>query len=100
MVSTNCQVPHEGDHETQVVETLTRLFGPEGFEPDHVAGVTVNRYGHGYGLFDGTPRNESYLKARTAYGRISIAHADSEGAAWAHAAIDAAGRAVGERLAF
>ncbi len=86
------------EHEEEVASTLERLFGAFGFERSDIADITVNQFGHGYGFFDGVTPNEGYVEARRAWGRISIAHTDSEGAVWAHGSIDAGLRAAQERL--
>ena len=72
-------------------------------DPDEAKAVGFHRsggyrYGHGYGFFADVPWNEDYEQARQSYGRISIAHTDSEGEVWAHTAIDAAWRSLQERL--
>jgi spermidine dehydrogenase len=86
------------DHEEEVASTLERLFGAYGFDRSHIAAITVNQFGHGYGFFDATTPIDVFEEARRAWGRISIAHTDSEGGVWAHAAIDAGLRAAQERL--
>ncbi len=91
--------------EQEARDELTRIVGPSGFDAQRdIAAITVNRWGHGYSggdnpLFD-PPRKgpEPYEVARARFGRIAFASSDSEWAAYAHAAIDQAHRAVGELL--
>ena len=82
------------------------VFGRTGFDAGRdIEAITVNRWAHGYSyeytdLYDpdwevGQAPHEL---GRKPLGRISIANADSEGSAYLHAAIDAAWRAVEERL--
>jgi|GEM_PF-1143350 spermidine dehydrogenase len=85
-------------HRKLVEETLTRLFGPYGFSPNDVAAITVNRWGHGYPLFDSVGSQSDPQQAAKGYGRISIAHVDNAGDVWAQGSIDAAYRAAQERL--
>ena len=91
--------------EQEARDELTRILGAGGFDADRdIAAITVNRWGHGYSggdnpLYD-SPRKgaEPYEIARTRFGNIAFANSDSEWAAYAHAAIDQAHRAVGELL--
>ncbi len=87
------------DHEEEVASTLERLFGAHGFDRSLIADFTVNQYGHGYGFFEAVTHLDGYEAASRPWGRISIAHTDSEGQVWAHAAIEAGLRAAAERLA-
>jgi spermidine dehydrogenase len=92
--------------ESAVEQQLTGMFGRNGFDAERdIEAITVNRWAHGYSyeytdLYD--PDWEEgqapHELGRRPLGRISIANADSEGSAYLHAAIDAAWRAVGERL--
>jgi len=91
-------------YEDEVKKQLTAMFGANGFDADRdIEAITVNRWSHGYTygyntLFD--PEWEEgqapHELGRKPIGRISIANSDSEGAAYLHAAIDAAERAVKE----
>ena len=91
-------------YENEVKKQLTGMFGANGFDADRdIAAITVNRWSHGYSyeylqLYD--PEWERghapHELGRARFGRIHIANSDSEGSAYLHAAIDAAGRAVGE----
>ncbi len=85
-------------HEDGVATVLERMFGATGFDRSDIADMTINRFGHGYGFFGGIDEDGAYRRARKRWGRISIAHSDSQGTVWAHAAIDAGHRAAEERL--
>jgi spermidine dehydrogenase len=90
--------------ERQVRSQLGRMLGGHGFDPARdVAGITVNRWSHGYSyeynaLWDpiwepGKAPNEI---ARRPFGRITIANADAAAYAYTNASIDEAERAVRE----
>ena len=91
-------------YEREVKEQLTAMFGANGFDADRdIEAITVNRWSHGYSyaystLFDPEwdEGQAPHELGRAPIGRISIANSDSEAAAFLHAAIDAAARAVGE----
>jgi spermidine dehydrogenase len=90
------------DFESALREELTRILGPGGFDADRdIAGITVNRWGHGY-AYDINPLSDPDATAalpataRQAIGRISIAGSDAAWDAFAHAAIDEAHRAASE----
>jgi spermidine dehydrogenase len=93
------------DFETRIRDQLDRVLGPGGFSSDRdIAAITVNRWSHGYGyvansLFDPDDYDERVVKlARRTFGRVAIANSDAGGDAYAHLAIDQAGRAVRELL--
>jgi spermidine dehydrogenase len=93
------------DFETRIRVQLDRMLGPGGFSSDRdIAAITVNRWAHGYGyvansLFDPEDYEERVVKvARRTFGRVAIANSDAGGDAYAHLAIDQAGRAVRELL--
>jgi spermidine dehydrogenase len=93
------------DFETRIRDQLDRMLGPGGFSSERdIAAITVNRWSHGYGyvansLFDPDDYEERVLKvARRTNGRVAIANSDAGGDAYAHLAIDQAGRAVRELL--
>ena len=93
------------DFETRIRDQLDRMLGPGGFSAERdIAAITVNRWAHGYGyvansLFDPDDYEERVLKvARRTAGRVAIANSDAGGDAYAHLAIDQAGRAVRELL--
>jgi spermidine dehydrogenase len=90
--------------ERNIRDQLQRMLGHAGFDGDRdIAGITVNRWAHGYAyeydtLFDpewpkGKAPNEI---ARRRHGSIAIANSDSAAAAYTDAAIDEAHRAVGD----
>ena len=92
------------DFEQKIRDELDRMLGPGGFSSARdIAAITVNRWPHGYGyvansLFDGDDYEEITALARRPFGRIAIANSDAGGDAYAHIAIDQAGRAVRELL--
>jgi spermidine dehydrogenase len=95
------------DFETAIIEQLTGALSPFGFDAESdIAGITVNRWPHGYAyeyneLFDGpqlSPENGPHLDARRKIGRISIANSDASAFAYVNGAFDAAARAVREQL--
>ena len=101
------------DYEDKVISQLTAMFG-SGFKEEDLAGITVNRWAHGYAyeynsLFDSaffngsmpdSLNNERYphVIGRKPIGNISIANSDSGGSAYVDAAIVQAYRAVNELL--
>ncbi len=94
------------DFETRIRDQLDRMLGRGGFSSERdIAAITVNRWPHGYGyvansLFDADDYEERVLKvARQTFGRVAIANSDAGGDAYAHLAIDQAGRAVRDLLA-
>lgn len=96
------------DFETAIVDQLTGMLAANGFDAERdIAGITVNRWPHGYAyeyneLFDPpdwTPSTGPHLAARAAMGRISIANSDASAYAYVNGAFDAAVRAVDEQLA-
>jgi spermidine dehydrogenase len=93
------------DFETRIRDQLDRMLGAGGFSSERdIAAITVNRWPHGYSyvansLFDGDDYDDRVLKvARQTVGRVAIANTDAGGDAFAHLAIDQAGRAVRELL--
>jgi spermidine dehydrogenase len=103
------------DYEDKVIAQLTGMFGSD-FREEDLAGITVNRWAHGYSyeynslfdsaFFDGrmpdSMDNERYphVIGRKPIGNISIANSDSGGSAYVDAAIVQADRAVNELLKF
>ena len=71
-----------------------------------VAGITVNRWPHGYAYEyidlwdppDWGPDKGPHITARQPFGRIAIANSDSSAYAYVNGAIDAAWRSVNELL--
>jgi spermidine dehydrogenase len=93
------------DYERAIRRQLGDSLAGGGFDPARdIAGLTVNRWPHGYAyeyndLFDPPEWNRfngPHLQARKPFGRVAIANTDSEAYAYVNAAIDAAWRAVGE----
>ena len=101
------------DYEDKIFDQLKGMFGSD-FKEEDVAGITVNRWAHGYSyeynslfdnaFFDGrmpdSMDNERYphVIGRKSFGNISIANSDSGGSAYVDAAIVQADRAVNELL--
>jgi spermidine dehydrogenase len=91
------------DHEAAIRRDLSRMLGPGGFhDGKDILAITVNRWSHGYAwglntlVDDAHVARESMRRARRAVGDVTIANSDAGWAAYAHAAIDQAHRAVGE----
>jgi spermidine dehydrogenase len=93
--------------ERNIRDQLGRMLGGAGFDPaQDIAGVTVNRWAHGYAyatnpLFDPPWKEEEkpWVIGRKPFGRIAIANSDAGASAYTDGAIDQAHRAVGELLA-
>ena len=95
------------DIEDKIISQLDGALSGGGFDPQSdLAGITVNRWAHGYAyeyneLFDDRtfgPEKGPHLEARKQIGRISIANSDASAYAYVNGAIDAADRAVKEQL--
>ena len=92
------------DFERSIRDLLQRALGPAGFDAARdIEAITVNRWSHGYSLEYMRPWDAFWPDgplpietARQGWGRIAIANADSGAYAYAHSAIDQAGRAVNE----
>jgi len=93
--------------ERNVREQLTSLLSEGGFDPaQDIAGITVNRWAHGYA--DGSNdfgsewlggRNDErrpHVRGRKSFGRITIANSDAAGRAIFPAAVEEAYRAIQE----
>ena len=101
------------DYEDKIIDHLSAMFGSD-FKEEDLAGITVNRWAHGYSyeynslfdnvFFDGrmpdSMNNEQYphVMGRKPIGNITIANSDSGGSAYVDAAIVQADRAVNELL--
>ena len=101
------------DYEDKIIDHLSAMFGSD-FKEEDLAGITVNRWAHGYSyeynslfdnaFFDGrmpeSMNNEQYphVMGRKPIGNISIANSDAGGSAYVDAAIVQADRAVNELL--
>ena len=95
------------DFEARIIDQLHGALAGGGFDANRdIAGITVNRWPHGYAyeyneLFDDpafSPVNGPHISARRQLGRISIANSDASAYAYVDGAIDAAYRAVNEQL--
>jgi spermidine dehydrogenase len=92
------------DMERGIRDLLQRALGAGGFDAARdIEAITINRWSHGYALeymrpWDGFwPDGSLPIEAaRKGWGRIAIANSDSGAYAYAHSAIDQAGRAVNE----
>lgn len=93
--------------ERNVRVQLASMLGEAGFDPaTDIAGITVNRWAHGYAhwyspLFDADyadydDERYPHMIARKPFGRIAIANADSAANAMFEAAVEQAHRAVSE----
>jgi len=96
-------------YEFNVRDQLTRMLGPYGFDARRdIAGITVNRWGHGYSymyssVFDEfVDRGEQppHERARMPCGNITIANCDAAGRNLTADSIDQAHRAVLELRTF
>lgn len=94
------------DFERDLRRNLGRALGAGDFDPARdIAGITVNRWGHGYagssnGLFDPDWSREEkpWVVGRKRFGRITIANSDAGATCLTPVAIDQAHRAVTEIL--
>ena len=95
------------DFEKKIVRQLDGSLSGGGFDAERdIAGLTVNRWPHGYAYeyneyFDPPewgPYKGPHILGRAQIGRISIANSDASAYAYANGAIDAADRAVNEQI--
>ena len=92
--------------ERNIREQLQRMLGGAGFDAARdIAGITVNRWAHGYAYEYNSLSDPDWPEAqrpcvvgRKQFGRISIANSDAAASAYTNAAIDQAYRAVQEVL--
>jgi spermidine dehydrogenase len=92
--------------ERNIRDQLGRMLGGAGFDPSSdIAGITVNRWAHGYAYTPfglDTPEwkkgEQPWVRGRQPFGRIAIANSDAGANAYTDVAIDQAYRAVGELL--
>ncbi|MGE0463376.1 MAG: NAD(P)-binding protein [Vicinamibacterales bacterium] len=94
--------------EREIRDQLARTLADGGFDPARdIAGITVNRWPHGYTYNYNTledpvawalssPEDRAFVVGRQKFGRISIANADAAGSSHTDAAIDMAHRAIRE----
>ncbi len=93
--------------ERNIRDQLGRMLGGAGFDPaTDIAGITVNRWAHGYAYTpfgldtpDWKAGEEPWVRGRQPFGRITIANSDAGASAYTDVAIDQAYRAVNELLA-
>jgi spermidine dehydrogenase len=97
------------DLERDIIGAMSGALEGGGFDAERdVAGLTVNRWPHGYAyeyneLFDPaewTRKNGPHLLGAAQMGRISIANSDASAYAYVNGAFDAAHRAVNEQTEF
>lgn len=92
--------------EREIRRQLQRMLGSAGFEAARdIAGITVNRWPHGYAYTYDTlddpdlpDEQRPHILGRQSFGRIAIANADAAASAFTNTAIDMADRAVQECL--
>jgi spermidine dehydrogenase len=92
--------------ERNIRDQLTRMLGGAGFDVSRdIAGITVNRWAHGYAftpnpLFDPDWKEEEkpWVIGRKRFGNIAIANSDAGADAYTNVAIDQAHRAVQELM--
>jgi len=92
--------------ERNIRDQLQRMLGGAGFDAARdIAGITVNRWAHGYAYEynslsdpDWPDAERPCVVGRKQFGRISIANSDAAASAYTNAAIDQAFRAVQEVL--
>jgi len=90
--------------EKEIREQLARMLGGAGFDPSRdIAGITVNRWAHGYAYTpfgldtpDWKEGEQPWVKGRKPFGRITIANSDAGASAYTDVAIDQAFRAIAE----
>jgi spermidine dehydrogenase len=92
--------------ERNIRDQLQRMLGSAGLDVARdIAGITVNRWAHGYAYeYDSLSdpdlplEKRPYVLGRKQFGRISIANSDAAASAYTNAAIDQAYRAVQEQI--
>jgi len=92
--------------ERNIRDQLQRMLAGGGFDAARdIAGITVNRWAHGYAYDyltlsdpDWPPEERPCVVGRKQFGRISIANSDAAATAFTDAAIDQGYRAVEEQL--
>ena len=91
--------------ERNIRDQLQRMLGSAGLDPARdIAGITVNRWAHGYAYEPNSLSDPElpleqrpYVIGRKQFGRISIANSDAAASAYTNAAIDQAYRAIQEQ---
>jgi spermidine dehydrogenase len=92
--------------EREIRELLGRALKDGGFDPARdIEAITCNRWSHGYALEYMRPWDTYWPDgplpietSRKGWGRIAIANSDAGAYAYAHSAIDQAGRAIKDLL--
>ena len=92
--------------ERNIRDQLQRMLGSTGFDSARdIAGITVNRWAHGYAYEynslsdpDLPLEQRPYVIGRRQFGRISIANSDAAASAYTNVAIDQAYRAIQEQI--
>jgi spermidine dehydrogenase len=92
--------------ERKIRDQLARMLRGTGFDPStDIAGITVNRWAHGYAYTPfglDTPRwkegEQPWVRGRQRFGQIAIANSDAGANAYTNEAIDQAYRAVSDLL--
>ncbi len=85
--------------EVEVRAQLGAMFGPTGFVEDDIAGLTVNRWPHGYTWWANRAPGEDalvYKASSRRFGNMTFASTDATGDPYTQAAVDNAWAAVGE----
>jgi spermidine dehydrogenase len=90
--------------ERNIREQLGAMLGGAGFDPARdIAGITVNRWAHGYAFTpfglevpDWKEGQQPWVLGRQPFGNITIANSDAGASAYTDVAIDQAFRAVNE----
>ncbi len=93
------------DIEHSIRAQLGEALGPGGFDGDRdIAGITVNRWAHGYSYYYDELEEDIYdewddpryphVKARQPFGRIAMANSDADANAMLEAAVEQGYRAV------
>jgi len=93
--------------ERNIREQLTSLLSEGGFDPARdIAGITVNRWAHGYSdssndfgsewLGGRNDERRPHVRGRKPFGRITIANSDAGGRAMFESAVEQAHRAIEE----
>jgi spermidine dehydrogenase len=89
--------------ERNIRSQLARVLGPGGFDPARdIAGIIVNRWGHGYAtgsneLYDPDWTNRTdapWVVGRKRFGRIAISNSDAAATSLTQAAFQQSNRAV------
>jgi spermidine dehydrogenase len=95
------------EFERDIIRQMNGALAGGGFDAEReIAGITVNRWPHGYAyeyneLYDPPDWNRyhgPHQLAATQIGRISIANSDASAYAYVNGAIDAADRAINEQI--